>query len=476
MTESISPASSFAPLAPSRVSRTAELAQLVQAIGQVPRYTSYPTAPHFRAVAEDGEWKTWLEAQPEGTAFVLYVHVPFCRQMCWYCGCHTQITKNDEMLERFLQHLLQEIELVGTHLPQDARLSGLHFGGGTPTIIGGAGLKRIVEPLFRRFKMLPDAEIAIEIDPRHCDRPLANDLAAMGFNRVSLGVQSLDPQVQKAVNRVQPFEDVARSVEALRSAGVNAINFDLLYGLPYQTVANVVETAERCLTLHPDRLALFGYAHVPWMKAHQARIDAERLPGTAERLEQEAAAADVLVAAGYRRIGLDHFAHPEDSLAQRAANQSLHRNFQGYTTQSGEVLLGLGPSAISTFPEGYAQNIPAVAAWRQAIVEHRLPVARMRRVSNEDRLRRAVIEQLMCHLEVDLAAMAAAHGMPVEMFDADLAKLETLMRHDVVLRDGYRITVPEDGRALVRQVCASFDAYLAGNAPAANPAPKHAAA
>ncbi|HEX6958175.1 MAG TPA: oxygen-independent coproporphyrinogen III oxidase [Ferrovibrio sp.] len=451
----------------------AELASLAQAIGPVPRYTSYPTAPHFRAVAEDTDWRRQLSELTDGGAFALYVHIPFCRQMCWYCGCHTQITKNADALERYVRYLLREIEAVGALLPRRPRLSGLHFGGGTPTILAAEGLRRITDRLFERFALQPGAEIAIEIDPRHCDHALARGLAAMGVNRASLGVQSLDEQVQRAVNRIQPFEDILRSTDALREAGIAGINFDLLYGLPHQTVANVTDTVERCLTLRPDRLALFGYAHVPWMKPHQARIDAAALPDTAERFAQEAAAGHRLMAAGYRRIGLDHFSLADDPLARHAQSGTLHRNFQGYTTEVGEVLLGFGTSAISTLPEGYAQNIPAVAAWRQALDNGRLPVARMRHLSPEDRLRRAVIEQLMCHLQVDLAALAAGHGQPAALFDSDLERLEPLMRHDVVRRDGYRVIVPDIGRPLLRQVSAVFDAYLAQSAGVT---PRHAAA
>lgn len=452
-----------------------DLAALAAKIGPVPRYTSYPTAPHFRTVADDVEWRTWLHRLPGSGIFSLYVHVPFCRQMCWYCGCHTQVSKNADMLDRYVRLLAREIELIAPYLPPGARLSGLHFGGGTPSIVGGDGLKRIAEQLWRHFTPLPQAEIAIEIDPRHFDAELAAALKSLGINRASLGVQSLDDKVQRAVNRVQPFEVVVRSVDALRGAGIDAVNFDLLYGLPHQTAANVVETAERCLTLQPERLALFGYAHVPWMKAHQARIDADHLPDTAQRFAQEAAAAKHIVSAGYRRIGLDHFARGTDALARRAENRTLHRNFQGYTTEAGEILLGFGPSAIGTLPQGYVQNIPSVAAWRKAVEEGRLPVARMRWLTPEDRLRRAVIEQLMCHLEVDLERLARQYDMPVTQFDADLSRLDMLREHGIVRRDGYRVTVPESGRPLVRQVAASFDAYLAGAAQA-DSTPRHAAA
>lgn len=453
----------------------ADLAALVQTAGPVPRYTSYPTAPHFCAVEGDRDWRDWLGALPEGRRFALYVHVPYCRQMCWYCGCHTQVTKSGETLQHFIDLLTREIDLVAQYLPPGAQLGSLHFGGGTPGILGAEGLKRIADPLFRRFVPQRDAEIAIELDPRHVDTALVGGLAAIGVNRVSLGVQSLDPQVQAAINRVQPFAHLERTTELLRDAGIEALNLDLLYGLPHQTVLNVVETVEQCLALTPDRLALFGYAHVPWMKAHQARIDQGVLPDTQARLEQETAAASQLVAAGFRRIGLDHFARAKDPLAVRAAAGTLHRNFQGYTTEVGDVLLGFGPSAISTLPQGYAQNIPSVASWRQTVQASRLPVARMRALSAEDRLRGAVIEQLMCNMRVDLAAAAAAGGMAPEVFADALGRLDLLQRHGLVAIDGWTVTVTEPGRPLLRQVCAAFDAYL--GQPAAGAAmPRHAAA
>jgi len=281
--------------------------------------------------------------------------------------------------------------------------------------------------------------------------------------------------VQVAINRRQPFSSVERAVGLLRDAGIASLNLDLIYGLPHQTVANVVETVDQCLALTPDRLALFGYAHVPWMKAHQARIDETALADTAARFAQEVAAANYLVAAGFRRIGLDHFARPGDPLAIRAAAGDLHRNFQGYTSEIGEVLLGFGPSAISTLPQGYAQNIPSVASWRQAVQAGHLPVARMRALTAEDRLRGAVIEQLMCNLRVDLGAMAQTAGMRPEIFGPSVEKLALLRDHGLVQVAGWTVTVPEQGRTMLRQVCAAFDAYLAAPGQAAT-APRHAAA
>jgi oxygen-independent coproporphyrinogen-3 oxidase len=453
---------------------TASLASLAARIGPVPRYTSYPTAPHFQPAADDAGWRDWLSALPAEGRFSLYVHVPFCRQMCWYCGCNTQVLKGDSQLEGFIALLLREIDLLAPHLPTGAKLSGLHFGGGTPSILGSTGLQRVADRLHRHFTALPEAEIAIELDPRHFDAALLPGLQALGVNRASLGVQSLDETVQAAINRRQTLDQVHRAAGLLRDGGIAALNLDLIYGLPGQTVGNVTETVRASLPLQPDRIALFGYAHVPWMKPHQQRIDAAALPDTAARFAQEAAAAQVLVEAGYRRIGLDHFAHPQDALSHLEAAGELRRNFQGYTAQDGDVLLGIGPSAISTLPQGYAQNAPAVATWREAIAVGQLPVAKLRAVTVEDRLRRTVIGELMCHLQVNLAEQAIRHGMAPAVFDADLSRLAPLEEHGAVERQGYRLRMPEPARPLVRQVCAAFDSYL--QQPAAVSAPRHAAA
>lgn len=447
-----------------------QLAAIAASFGQVPRYTSYPTAPHFQAVPDDQAWRHWLAELPAQARYALYIHVPFCRTMCWYCGCHTQVTKSDDALQRYLETLQREIELVARLAPTRPRVSGLHFGGGTPTILGGDRLLQIAAQLKRTFDFETDAEIAIEIDPRRFSADLLPGLTALGVNRASLGVQSLDSAVQMAINREQTYAMAAQTVSDLRQAGIAAINLDLLYGLPHQTVDSVINTVSRSLQLKPDRIALFGYAHVPWMKPHQSRIDTAALPDMAARFAQEAAAAATITAAGYRRIGLDHFAKADDPLAQKAAAGDLHRNFQGYTTEAGDILLGLGPSAISTLPQGYAQNKSAVADWRRAIQGGKLPVARMRGVDTDDRLRRAAIESLMCHLGVNLATLAIRHGLAPSVFAADLEQLEPLVERGLVQRNGYNLTVPETARPLVRQVCAVFDRYLQRKQHSAAPA------
>ncbi len=322
----------------------------------LPRYTSYPTAPHFIAAAGSGVYRQWLEEVPPDSAASLYLHLPFCRSMCWYCGCHTTVTARDEPIARYVDTLAGEIDLVVKALPQRVAVKHIHFGGGTPTLMQPRQFIALMDRLRNRFDIAEDAEIAIEIDPRTLDQAMVDALAIGGINRASLGVQSFDSVVQRAINRVQTFGETKIAVARLRAAGIAAINFDLIYGLPYQTVESCLDTAARSLELVPDRFAVFGYAHVPMFKLHQRKIQESTLPGSVSRHAQAEAIAAALVSADFRRVGLDHYARPNDALAIAAENGTLHRNFQGYTTDACEILLGLGASSIGRLPQGYVQN------------------------------------------------------------------------------------------------------------------------
>jgi len=305
--------------------------------------------------------------------------------------------------------------------------------------------------------------MAIEIDPRTVTRDMVSALADADITRASLGVQDFAERVQKAVRRIQSFEQTARVADWLRAAGIVNINLDLMYGLPYQTVASVAATIQRALALDPDRVALFGYAHVPWVKRHQRVLPEDALPPPVERFEQYRAASDVLTAAGYQPIGLDHFAKHDDLLARRQREKRLHRNFQGYTTDEARVLIGFGTSAISALPQGYAQNAPNMIAYRNAIVADRLATAKGRALTEEDRLRREFIEKLMCNLEVNLAEVAKSRGRCLDEFNGELAALDSLAAHGLVRRHNGTVTVPEQARPFVRNVCAVFDAYLSSD-------------
>lgn len=429
----------------------------------LPRYTSYPTAPHFGAVDAD-VYRGWLAALPADAETSLYLHLPFCRSMCWYCGCHTTITARDEPIARYLAALHEEIRLVADAVPGRLSARHVHFGGGTPTLMKPDQFVALMDALRERFTIEPDSEVAIEIDPRTLEPAMIDALAAGGITRASLGVQSFDPVVQRAINRIQTYEQTAAATEGLRGAGIRAVNFDLIYGLPHQSVASCLETVEQAVALAPDRFAVFGYAHVPDFKRHQRKIEEAALPGGAERHAQAEAIAEALVDAGYVRIGLDHFARPGDSLAQALSNGSLHRNFQGYTTDSCETLLGFGASSIGRLPQGYVQNAVLIGDYQRRIADGALAVSKGRACAPEDRLRAAVIERIMCDYRVDLGEVCARFGADPDQL-ADNAGLERIIADGVARREGNVIMLDEDARPLVRVLAAAFDEYL-GRAPA----------
>ncbi len=447
----------------------ADLVRLFEA-ARVPRYTSYPTAPHFSPRIGPAEHAAWLAAVPADRPISLYLHVPYCRQLCWYCGCTTAIAPDAARPAAYADRLAHEIELVAALLPERIAVGHLHWGGGTPTSIGPTAFGRLVERLHRRFRIAADAEHAVELDPRFLEREMIDALAAWGVNRASLGVQSFDPAVQAAINRIQSVERTLSVIDALRTAGIGRINVDLLYGLPRQTVASCRATVAALLPAAPDRVAIFGYAHLPSLKKHQRLIDERELPDAIERVAQFEAMAEALEAAGYVAIGLDHFARPDDPMARAAAEGRLRRNFQGYTTDRADTLVGLGASAISSFHEGYVQNLHEIPAWRKAVSEGRLPTARGLALSARDRLEREAIERIMCEGAVDLAVLAARHGVEPEDCVVDRERLAELVRLGVVVRDGTMLRVPRAYRPLLRVAATIFDRYLA-----ASPA-RHAAA
>jgi oxygen-independent coproporphyrinogen-3 oxidase len=419
----------------------------------VPRYTSYPTAPHFHAGIGPDDYRGWLARLPDDTRISLYLHIPFCHALCWYCGCHTSVAPRYQPVAEYLKLLLAELDLVGAVLGSRRPVKHVHFGGGTPTLISPDDLRTLGERLRERFEILGDAEVAVEIDPRRLTPETVDALAAIGVNRASLGVQDVNPEVQEAINRWQPFVVVERAVDRLRGAGIFGINFDLMYGLPHQTVGRVLQSVEAALRLRPERVALFGYAHVPWMKRHQRLIDESALPGALERAAQFEAASARLDDAGYVAIGLDHFALPDDSLALALEQGRLRRNFQGYTTDTAPVLLGVGASAIGSLTQGYVQNAVPIPAYRDAIRAGRLATARGIALTDEDRARRSVIERLMCDLAADLNGSAAR-------FAAEIEALEPFVADGVIDIAGGSIRIRPEGRALARIVCAVFDTYI----------------
>ena len=427
---------------------------------RVPRYTSYPTAPHFHAGIGEADYRAWLAELPSGEPISLYVHIPFCDTLCWFCGCNTTVVNTYSPVSSYLDLLMRETDMVAAALGPDHPVTHLHFGGGSPTLLSPQDFLRLNRHLRTSFRIASGAEIAIEIDPRGFTRDMAQALAEAGVTRASIGVQDCDPAVQEAINRIQPPGVTEDAVRLLRDAGIDALNIDLIYGLPHQTVAGLERTIGTVLALNPDRLAIFGYAHVPHFKKHMALIPENALPATAERMAQAEAAEATLVASGYVPIGIDHFAKPGDGLAIAKRLGRLARNFQGYTTDSAPALIGLGASSIGALPQGYVQNFADVPSWRSTIQRGALPVAKGVALNGQDRARRAVIERLMCDLEVDVDAVAKSHGLEPGTFDAALQSLEEFRRDGLVRICDGKIVIAPRWKAATRLVCAMFDTYL----------------
>lgn len=439
---------------------TATATQLRHAGRNLPRYTSYPTALAFQAAEGAAAPLDWFAGVRPDEVISAYVHVPFCRRLCWYCGCHTTVAHEYDRIDSFQQILDREIDLVARALGPHAGAAHLHFGGGSPNALSPEHFLRLVNKLADRLRLRPGAEVAVELDPALLSDEFVDALGRGGVTRASLGVQTFDRLVQEKVNRIQPFERVAASVERLRAQGIGGLNFDLMYGLPGQSPENVAETVELALRLQPDRVAVFGYAHVPWMKKHQVMIKEADLADVAGRWAQADAADRALTAGGYVRIGLDHYARPDDALARAAAEGRLRRNFQGYTDDPAPVLVPVGPSSIGQFREGFVQNAIATDTWAAAVRAGELPLARKLLLSAEDRLRATVIERLMCDLAVDVEAVCREHGFPGEALDEGLAGAREAERDGLCAVEGRRIAIPEEGRRLMRVVAACFDARL----------------
>jgi len=426
----------------------------------LPRYTSYPTAARFSSEIQGADWSDWLSDVPADEAISLYVHIPFCRTLCWYCACNTRAVNREETIRSYVDLLLVEAGLVARALGRRQRVARLHLGGGTPNMLPPSEMDRLLAGLRAAFDFVPGVDVAAELDPAVLTRDWVQGAARQGLTRASLGVQDLSPRVQRAINRIEPFETVVRAADWLRDAGVDALNLDLMYGLPLQSRSDLLATLDLVTTLRPARIALFGYAHVPWMKPHQKLIHESDLPGPAERFAQSQAAAEYLAEAGYQAIGLDHFALPGDSLAVAARSGRLHRNFQGYTTDDAPTLIGLGASSIGRCSQGFVQNHTVERDWRAAVSDGRLPVARGLGLTPDDRRRADVIERLMCDLAVDLTEVERRHGPAPDRFSAALARLAPLVEDELVTCAEGSIAMTDLGRPFVRLACAAFDTTL----------------
>jgi len=436
--------------------------RLIEAYGgRAPRYTSYPTAVQFVPTVSARQYGAWLKAlRRESGPVSAYLHIPFCDRMCWYCGCNTVVVNRRSPIKDYVARLLGEIDLVAATLGERIEIGNVHFGGGTPNMLAPDEIGAILARLAQRFDIAQGAEIAAEIDPRTLTEDWVRAAAEGGMNRASLGVQDFDPDVQKAINRDQPFDLVARAARLLRGAGVHSLNLDLMYGLPRQTLAGLERTIDRALALDPDRLSLFGYAHVPWMKAHQKLIAENELPDSRLRYRMQRRAADLLEQRGWRRLGLDHFARAEDSLAAAASEGRMRRNFQGYTTDEAPVLIGFGASSIGRMPQGYVQNASAVPQWREKLERGELPVARGVEMTDDDRFRADIIERLMCDFKVDLADVCARHGRPIEELGDSLDQIRPMVEDGIAEMRGATVEATRTGRDFIRTICAAFDAHL----------------
>lgn len=426
----------------------------------VPRYTSYPTAPHFKESFPRETYVSWLGKLPESANISLYFHIPFCDVICFYCGCHTKATKRYDPVSEYVDYLLKEIDMIAPLIPAHVRVQHLHFGGGSPTILSPDDFKRIMDKVHSYFTFTDDAELALEGDPRGMDNDKLRAYKESGINRVSLGVQDFDDKVMTSINRVQPYEVVRDCVERMRSAGIHNLNMDFIYGLPFQTLETTRDTITKALSIAPDRLALFGYAHVPWMKKHMRLIDEATLPDKSLRYDLFETAADMLEHAGFEAIGIDHFAHADDSMAVKTHEGKLRRNFQGYTTDAADALIGFGVSSIGEMPDGYVQNLSHNILYKDVLGKGAIPIYRGYELTHVDKLHKAAIEQLMCHFRLDVGGICKAYGFSEDAADNCFDYLHDLVNDDLVNIDGRIITINPQARQIARIAAAAFDAYL----------------
>lgn len=425
---------------------------------RVPRYTSYPTAPHFSASVDENAFIDWVGEITPGSQISLYIHVPFCRRLCWFCACRTQGTRSDAPVRAYLDTLKDEIAALGHILPQGVSLGRLHWGGGTPTLLTADMMRELADAIFATAPLSGNAEFSVEIDPNEIDAPRLDALAASGMNRASIGVQDFDPEIQSIIGRIQSYDVTRDAVEMIRARGIASLNADILFGLPHQSNARITESVQKLLSLSPDRVALYGYAHVPWMAKRQQMIPADALPTPEERLKLFETARRLFMWDGYREIGIDHFARAGDGLDVAQRTGKLRRNFQGYTDDTSEVLIGLGASSISKFPQGFAQNLSATSDYTARIRAGRFATGRGHVFAGEDKLRSRMIEALMCDLRIDAAEIR-------ESFDLSQDKLNAMF--EGVAKDfpgmvevsakGFDI-LPQ-GRPLTRMIARGFDAY-----------------
>ncbi|MCV2882823.1 oxygen-independent coproporphyrinogen III oxidase [Actibacterium sp. XHP0104] len=425
---------------------------------RVPRYTSYPTAPHFSASVNEGHFTDWIQAIPGGSQISLYIHVPFCRRLCWFCACRTQGTRTNSPVQAYVETLKAELALLRRHLPRSVTLSRLHWGGGTPTLLTPDMMRDLTDSIFDVVQLGENAEFSVEIDPNEIDGDRLDVLAAAGMNRASIGVQDFDPQIQEVIGRIQSYDLTRQAADMIRERGIISLNADILFGLPHQSRERITESVQKLLSLTPDRVALYGYAHVPWMAKRQQMLPSDALPTPEERLQLFETARRLFLWDDYREIGIDHFARPGDGLEVAQRTGRLRRNFQGYTDDTADVLIGLGASSISRFPQGFAQNLSSTSEYTGRVREGRFATGRGHIFTPDDKLRSRMIEALMCDFRIDAAEMKSSFGITDAQLDALFRPIKDTFGDMVELsQDG--LFVPQKGRPLTRIIARGFDAY-----------------
>ncbi|WP_425039528.1 oxygen-independent coproporphyrinogen III oxidase [Primorskyibacter sp. S187A] len=439
------------------VTRT-ELSRLGLFDAKVPRYTSYPTAPHFAGGVGASEFAKWIRAIPEGGEISLYIHVPFCRRLCWFCACRTQGTQSEDPVNAYVETLLSEVAAFGEILPKDVRLSRLHWGGGTPTLLKPAVMERLGRAIFDVAPMAEEGEFSVEIDPCEIDAERLDVLADLGMGRASIGVQDFDPAIQETIGRIQSYDATRDAVEMIRARGISSLNADILYGLPHQTKARITESVQKLLSLQPDRVALYGYAHVPWMARRQAMIPSDALPTPDERLDLFETARRLFMWDGYDEIGIDHFGLPDDSMTRAMKAGTLKRNFQGYTDDPADALVGLGASSISRFPQGFAQNDASTSAYTKAVRAGAFATSRGHVFSADDNLRGRMIEALMCDFRISREEICTRFDLSAAAFDEIIQPMRREFGHLINISDE-GVFVPAEARPLLRIMARALDAY-----------------
>ncbi len=428
-----------------------------------PRYTSYPTAMEFAPSFDEPAYRERLAeaARAAGDPLSLYLHLPFCEERCTFCGCMVIITKKRSVAGTYLAYLHREIAMLASALGSRRRIAQYHWGGGTPTYLDPGQMEELHGIVSRHFEVEFDAEVAIEVDPRVTTKDHLSTLRGLGFNRLSVGIQDFDPKVQAAVNRIQSEESTWSLVDYARSLGFGSVNVDLIYGLPFQTSSGFSKTLDSVVGQRPERVAVYSYAHVPWIRGHQRTLSPEDLPGPEEKIALFLMARERFLAAGYEPIGMDHFAVAEDELARAAAASKLHRNFMGYTTKPAPDMVGCGVSAIGDVAGAFAQNVKKLSQYYEALDAGRFPIERGVRLDADDQVRRHVIRELMCNFRVDRRTVEERFGIAFDAYFArELDELSGTMTSDgIVSLAASSVEVTEPGRLLVRNVCMVFDRY-----------------